>query len=120
MTTAMQTSTRALPGWRDICAVEEIVLNTGMAARLDGHQIAVFRTSEGVFAIGNHDPFSGANVLARGIVGDLDGELVVASPVYKQHFCLRTGICLEDASVKVPSWSTALHKGRILVAESEH
>jgi precorrin-3B methylase len=28
------------------------------------------------------DPFSGANVLSRGIAGDLKGELVVASPVY--------------------------------------
>ena len=51
--------------------------------------------------MGNLDPFSRANVLSRGIVGDLKGELVVASPVYKQHFSLRTGQCVEDPDVRV-------------------
>ena len=31
-----------------------------------------------------------ANVLSRGLVGDLQGERVVASPIYKHHFSLRT------------------------------
>ena len=106
-------------GWQDICAIDEIVLNTGMAARIEGRQVAVFRTDEGVFAIANHDPFSGANVLSRGIIGDVGGKLVVASPVYKQHFCLRTGICLEDDSVSVSIWPAQARDGRILISNSE-
>jgi len=106
-----------LTGWHDICALEDIVIGTGMAARLNGQQIALFHTREGVFATGNHDPFSGANVLSRGILGDIGGKLVVASPVYKQHFCLRTGICLEDMSVSIPIWPVTVRQGRVLLAE---
>ena len=114
-----QSAKQAVNGWQDICAVEDIVLNTGMAARIDGRQVAVFRTDEGVFAIANHDPFSKANVLSRGIVGDIGGKLVVASPVYKQHFCLRTGICLEDDTVSVSIWPAQARAGRILISTTE-
>ena len=96
------------PGATRVCCLEDIVPNTGVAALVDGKQVAVFRlrddgtSGDSVHAIGNFDPFSRANVLSRGIVGDLSGEPVVASPVYKQHFSLLTGRCLEDTSVTVP------------------
>jgi nitrite reductase (NADH) small subunit len=101
--------------WHEICAAEDIVPGTGVAAKLQGWQVAVFNTPQGFFAIANHDPFSGANVLSRGIVGDIGGTLVVASPVYKQHFCLRTGECIEDRDVVVPVWPVKLEKGRVLI-----
>ena len=86
-----------------VCRLEEIVPNCGVCALVAGEQVAVFRLDDDrVFALGNRDPFSGANVLSRGIVGDINGELVVASPVYKQHFSLLTGRCIEDATVSVP------------------
>jgi len=91
-----------------VCGLEDIVPDTGVCALVGGEQVAVFRIGEKLYAIGNRDPFSGANVLSRGIVGDLNGELVVASPVYKQHFCLRTGRCIEDASVSVPVYRAVL------------
>jgi nitrite reductase (NADH) large subunit len=68
--------------------------------------VAVFRVEDAVHAIGNHDPASGANVLSRGIVGDIGGEVVVASPIYKQHFSLVTGRCLEEPSLSVPVYLT--------------
>ncbi|HUQ25656.1 MAG TPA: nitrite reductase small subunit NirD [Burkholderiales bacterium] len=85
-----------------VCRLDDIVPDTGVCALVEGEQVAVFRIHQEVYAIGNRDPFSGANVLSRGIVGDLNGELVVASPVYKQHFSLVTGRCIEDPSVSVP------------------
>ena len=88
-----------------VCRLEDIVPTRGVCALVGGEQVAVFRVDDEVYAIGNRDPFSGANVLSRGIVGDLNGELVVASPVYKQHFSLRTGRCIEDASVQRPGLS---------------
>jgi len=88
--------------WVAVCRLADIVPNTGVCALVRGRQIAVFRLDDdSVYAIGNHDPFSRANVLSRGIVGDLKGELVVASPVYKQHFSLATGQCLEDPGVRL-------------------
>jgi nitrite reductase (NADH) small subunit len=105
--------------WHEICGSDEIIIGTGMPARVLGRQLAIFNTDEGYFALGNCDPFSGANVLARGIIGDIGGKLVVASPVYKQHFCLRTGICLEDMSVTVPVWRVNVRNGRVFVCEGE-
>src|SRR6185369_13878033 len=92
------------------------VPNAGVAALADGEQVAVFRLDDdSVHAVGNLDPFSGANVLSRGIVGDLKGELVVASPVYKQHFSLRTGRCIEDASARIPVFTARVEDDWIVV-----
>ncbi|MGH3568168.1 MAG: nitrite reductase small subunit NirD, partial [Pseudonocardia sp.] len=74
-------------------------------AVIDAVQVALFRTHDGaVHAIGNIDPFSGAAVLSRGIVGDRRGVPTVASPVYKQVFSLLDGRCLDDADVAVLSY----------------
>jgi len=99
-----------------VCPLEEIVPNTGVAALVDGEQVAVFRLDDGsVHAVGNFDPFSRANVLSRGIVGDLKDELVVASPVYKQHFELLTGRCVEDAAVRIPVYRARVEDGFVVV-----
>jgi nitrite reductase (NADH) large subunit len=97
------------------CRLDEIVPDTGVAVLLGAEQVAVFRVGQEIYAVGNRDPFSGANVLSRGIVGDLDGEPVVASPVYKQHFSLRTGRCIEDASVTVPVYRTLVEGADIQI-----
>lgn len=105
--------------WIDLCALADLPPNAGLAARLGDTQIALFHlpdTDEKVFALSNHDPKSGANVLARGILGDLGGERVVASPLYKQHYRLRDGHCLEDESLSVPAWTVRIEAGRVLVA----
>ena len=89
--------------WIAVCRVDDIVPNSGVCALAGGRQIAVFRLDdERIYAVDNHDPFSKANVLSRGIVGDLQGEVVVASPVYKQHFSLASGLCIEDPAVRLP------------------
>ena len=101
--------------WIKICRLDDIVPNTGVCALVGGEQVAVFRVGDDVFALSNRDPASGANVLSRGIVGDLKGELVVASPVYKQHFSLLTGQCLEDAAVTLPTFAVRLEDGAIYI-----
>jgi assimilatory nitrate reductase catalytic subunit len=98
-----------------VCRLEDIVPDTGVCALVAGEQVAVFRIEEKIHAVGNRDPFSGANVLSRGIVGDLKGELVVASPVYKQHFSLRTGRCVEDGAVRIPVYGARVEDGFVVV-----
>ena len=99
-----------------VCQLEDIIPNAGVAALVDGEQVAVFRLDDdSVHAVGNRDPFSRANVLSRGIVGDLKGELVVASPVYKQHFNLLTGHCVEDASMRIPVFTARIEDGWVIV-----
>src|SRR3954465_7555620 len=98
--------------WTPVCRVDVLTPDRGVAALVDGRQIAVFRLSgvdDEVVAIGNIDPFSGAGVLSRGIVGSRGDVVTVASPVYKQRFDLRTGQCIDDPDVAV-----AVHPARIV------
>ncbi len=108
-----------LDDWVAVCKLDDIVPDTGVCALVHGRQVAVFRLSgegdDSVHAIANLDPFSNAHVLSRGIVGDLKGELVVASPVYKQHFNLFTGQCLEEADVRVPVFKVRIEAGVVWV-----
>ncbi len=106
---------------QNVCAVSDIVVNSGRAALVNGAQIALFRlkTSEGekFFALDNFCPFAQANVLSRGIVGSLKGKLVVASPVYKQHFDLETGVCLEDEAISVSTYQVIVEGGQIAIGK---
>ena len=110
-------STLAADGdWIAVCRLADIVPNTGVCALVGSRQIAVFRLDDDrLYALSNHDPFSRANVLSRGIVGDLKGELVVASPVYKQHFSLASGQCLEDPQVRVPVFPARLEGDMVMI-----
>jgi nitrite reductase (NADH) small subunit len=93
----------------EVCTVDSIPLEGGVAALVHGEPVAVFRTYDGeVFAIGNIDPFSGASVLSRGIVGSRGDVPVVSSPMYKQAFDLRTGQCLDDPGVSVAAYDVAI------------
>ncbi|PKH40696.1 nitrite reductase (NADH) small subunit [Nocardioides alpinus] len=105
--------------WVEVCAVDSIPLEGGVAALVHGAAVAVFRTYDGtVYAIGNVDPFSGASVLSRGIVGSRGDAPVVSSPMYKQAFDLRTGQCLDDASVSVATYDVAIMDDHVRVGSA--
>lgn len=104
------------PQWVDICSTEDLVANSGVAALVGEQQIAIFyipTQTPSVYAIGNYDPIGKAQVLSRGIVGELEGDLVVASPLYKQHFRLKDGSCVEDESHPAGNWSSKVEDGRV-------
>jgi nitrite reductase (NADH) small subunit len=90
--------------WTTACAYDRLIPGRGVGVLLDdGSQAALFRLDDGsVHAIGNIDPFSGAAVLSRGIVGDRGGRVTVQSPLLKQAFSLEDGSCLDDPRVTVP------------------
>ncbi len=104
-----------MSAWKDICSADDLQPDSGVCALIEGQQVAVFFLSKekAVFAIHNYDPIGKANVLSRGIIGDLKGEPVVASPLYKQHFSLKTGACLEDETVNVPVFPVRIENGRV-------
>ena len=100
--------------WRALCSRSDLVANSGVVAWHEGAQVALFHlphTLEGekLFAIDNRDPKSGANVIGRGIVGQLKGDLVIASPLYKQHFRLEDGSCLEYPEQSLRVWPVRLN-----------
>ena len=101
-----------------ICPLERIARESGVAALVDGEAVAVFRTyDDQVYALSNFDPFGKASVLSRGIVGTRgEDELpFVASPLLKQRFDLRTGGCLEDPAVVVPTWEVRVVDDMVVV-----
>jgi nitrite reductase (NADH) small subunit len=105
--------------WTKVCALDLLAVDRGAAALVEGHQVAVFRLASGdIYAIDHQDPFSGANVLARGLVGTRGNVPTVASPVYKQVFDLTTGICLDDESVAVRSWPVRVVDGIVEIGGS--
>ncbi|ENW92321.1 nitrite reductase small subunit NirD [Acinetobacter dispersus] len=103
--------------WVEVCALEDITPNTGVGALIEGQSVALFRVGheKRIYALSNKDPFSQANVMCRGIIGDLQGERVIASPIYKQHFSLATGRCLEDKDQKLLVFPTKIENGRVWV-----
>lgn len=102
----------------EVCPLDRIDRESGVAALVDGEAVAVFRTyDDQVFALANHDPFGRAGVLARGLVGTRGDVPFVASPLHKQAFDLRTGQCLDDPAVSVPSYEVVLRDGLVLVGE---
>ena len=104
--------------WVDVCALDDVTPNTGVGALIEHQQIAIFRVGaeKRVYALSNQDPFSQAFVMSRGIIGDLQGERVVASPIYKQHFSLATGRCLEDKDQKLLVFPSKIENGRVWIS----
>jgi len=105
--------------WVEVCGYESIYPDTGVCALVGDRQVAVFRLCDGsLHAISNFDPFSRANVLSRGIVGDRSGEPKVASPIYKQTFNLRTGQCYEDTGTRLDVYRVRRRSGVVEVSSA--
>jgi len=104
--------------WLAVCDLADIVPDTGVCALVGGEQVAIFHVrhaAEKVFAIGNYDPASQAAVLSRGLVGSIGERVVVASPIYKQHFDLKTGECVESPEHSVRAYAARVEGGRVWI-----
>ena len=103
--------------WQSVCNTSSLRQNSGICALVGDKHIAIFKVKvdkeSQLYAIDNIDPFAKASVLARGIVGDLDGELYVASPLLKQRFSLSDGHCLDDDTVKLETYAVRETSGTI-------
>jgi nitrite reductase (NADH) small subunit len=105
------------PRWIAVCATADILPDTGVCALVDDRHVAIFRLGvDRYHAIDNIDPRSGASVLSRGLIGNLGARIVVASPLYKNHFDLQTGECLEVPEHSVRSYPVQIRDGHVFVA----
>lgn len=107
--------------WFDICNIDDILPNMGRCALFNEQQVAIFRVidhdgQEQLYAIDNYCPFSKSNTLSRGLTGSITNKVVVASPLYKQHFELSTGFCLEDGDVSVKTYLVRLNGSTVQLA----
>lgn len=110
---------RDVTDMKALCSIEDLIPNAGVCALHDDKQIAIFylpNTEEKVFAIDNYDPFGKANVLSKGIIGNVGEQTVVASPLYKQHFDLRSGTCIENDSVILAHYPVILSDDKVFIA----
>ncbi|OLF53844.1 nitrite reductase small subunit NirD [Pseudomonas chlororaphis] len=100
------------PRWQAVCTRQDLVSHSGVVVWHDGAQVALIYLPDAapqtLYAIDNHDPQSGANVIGRGLVGCIKDELVIASPLYKQHFRLADGRCLEYPEQRLRTWPARL------------
>jgi nitrite reductase (NADH) small subunit len=102
--------------WTAVCRYDDLQPERGTAALLGTEQIALFRLFDGSMrAIGNQDPFTGAYVLARGIVGSRGAAAIVASPLHKEMFDLSSGVCLDSPEVRIPTYPVRVRDGLVEV-----
>ncbi|MDF9714914.1 nitrite reductase small subunit NirD [Nocardioides sp. ChNu-99] len=116
MTPTTTPATTATTTWTPVCATDRLGRERGVAALVAGRAVAVFRTYDDEwFALDNHCPFARASVLARGIVGTRGDVPFVASPMLKQPFGLRDGVCLDDPDVRVATYPVRVVDGVVEV-----
>jgi nitrite reductase (NADH) small subunit len=102
--------------WTEVCSLDDLVVGRGACALVGPYQVALFRIAEDeLYAVSNYDPFSDAYVLSRGLVGSTGDVPKVVSPVFKQSFDLRTGQCLDDPTVVIPTFAVRAVDGRAQV-----
>lgn len=105
--------------WTYVCTLDDLTPDRGTAALLGHQQVALFRLSGGeVYAISHRDPYSGANVMARGLVGTRGGVPTVASPMHKQTFSLSTGESMDDPAVRLETWQARVVDGMVELSMS--
>ncbi|UHQ56598.1 MULTISPECIES: nitrite reductase small subunit NirD [Microbulbifer] len=115
--------------WQPVCQRSDLVADSGVCVLVGDvsaagplaprRSIALFfipHAEQQLYAIDNWDPIAGAGVIARGIIAEVDGELTVASPLYKQHFRLRDGQCLEDPGIRLDTFAAAFDGDTVVIA----
>lgn len=99
----------------EVCKVENLVKGAGVAALIGEVQVALFYIDEEVYGLNNYDPIGKANVMSRGLIGDLKGHLMVASPLQKQHYDLKTGVCMDVEGVSIPVYDCKIENDTVYV-----
>jgi nitrite reductase (NADH) small subunit len=116
-------ATVARETWIPVCGLDDLTPDRGVAALVGRDQVAVFLLSPvgdapaELYAVDNHDPYSGANVIARGLVGSAGDRPIVASPIYKERFDLRDGTCL-DGDRSLRTWAVRIVDGVVEIGQT--
>ncbi len=106
--------------WTNICQFQDLTPNTGICAIFEEEHVAIFycQRTEQLYAVNNFDPIAKASVLSRGIMASLQGEMYVASPLYKQHFNLHTGECLEEPEYQLKTYAVRLKNEQVQLKQA--
>ncbi len=106
--------------WLHACYLTDLIDNSGVCALVNDTQIAIFAMTDSqnnfhIYACDNYDPCGHANVLSRGIICSMAGETCICSPLYKQHFSLLDGRCLEDADTSINIYQLRVQENEVFL-----
>lgn len=104
--------------WQIICSIDDLVPGSGVAVWLNGCSAALFWLPDqepGLYVLAHHDPLSGAEVLAHGLLCESGGVWSVASPLYKHHYRLTDGVCLEQPDITLQTWPVRLEDQQVQI-----
>ncbi|MGF1686470.1 nitrite reductase small subunit NirD [Photobacterium japonica] len=104
--------------WQTICAKGDLPSHAGVCVLLNEQHVAIFfcARTDSLYAVDNFDPIGKASVLSRGIIGSMGDVAVVASPLFKQHFNLKTGQCIEQPDILLKTYPIRCQQGWVQVA----
>jgi len=107
--------TQSNKDWMTICTDQDLTPNAGTCVQFAQEQVAIFycMRSQTLYAVENFDPIGQANVISRGIMGSIQGKTYVSSPLYKQHFDLLTGECLESPEYTLKTYAVRMEDSLI-------
>ncbi len=106
--------------WITICEQQDLTPNAGTCVQFNKEQVAIFfcQRNKSLYAVANFDPIGQANVISRGIMGSIQGKTYVSSPLYKQHFDLITGECLESPEHSLKTYAVRVDDELIQLKEA--
>ncbi|MEN7548451.1 nitrite reductase small subunit NirD [Rapidithrix thailandica] len=107
--------------WYKVARVEDFPANGGACIKVKDQQIAVFHFSRNNewYASQHLCPHRQQMGLARGMIGDIQGEPKVACPFHKQTFSLKSGTCLSSDEYQIQVYPVKVEKGFVYVGLEE-
>jgi naphthalene 1,2-dioxygenase ferredoxin component len=101
-----------MSNWTDVAAEADLFEGAGIAVTPEGHDIALFRIEEGVYAINNLCSHGNAKLCD----GFVEGHYVEC-PFHQAMFDLRDGsVSCGPATEPVKSWPVKVENGRVYLS----
>jgi naphthalene 1,2-dioxygenase system ferredoxin subunit len=100
-----------MSNWTDVAAEADLFEGAGIAVTPEGHDIALFKTDEGIYAIDNQC----SHGLAKLCDGFMEGHHVEC-PFHQALFDVKTGLPASGpATVSVKCWPVKIEQGRVFL-----
>ena len=100
-----------MSNWTDVGAEADLFEGAGIAVAPEGHDIAVFRLEDGVYAIDNLCSHGNAKLCEGFVEGDR-----VECPFHQAQFNLRDGrVHCGPATEPVRTWPVRIENGRVFL-----
>jgi nitrite reductase (NADH) small subunit len=108
--------TKELFNWVKVAETKDFPDDGGGCVKFNGKQIAIFnfRSLGKWYATDNQCPHMKDMVIARGLIGDGNGEPKVACPMHKKTFSLESGKCLSGDEYELKTYSIKVENDRTL------